>query len=648
MRKLLVAVLTIISRKLQILYQKNSFISFIIVTTSIVLIICAWLGFSKNSPVAPKREKIYINEFWDYLEKDRIERMTVFQYDREIWGELSAKYDEYVPFSVKYSGAKKTETEAYLDSLGRVKDRPLIGFDERVPKTIQSYFSGAFWMILGIGVIGLVLWFVTQHNQQVSGQQTSNEQTSHQRDRKISGIGDKRLRSKDRQTTFADVGGAYEAKEEVGVIIEFLQNQEKFSRVGAKMTNGVLLVGFPGTGKTLLARAVAGEAGRPFFAASGAEFVRIYVGSGASRVRDFFDQAKEHRPCVVFIDDIDSVGRARSENARAGGAEEYDSALIQLLDVMDGIENSDGIVVIGATNAPKRLDPALVRPGRFDKQIVIHKPDVREREEILQIHARNVPLSKRVDLGKLARGVPGFVGADLALLVNEAATLAGRQEKKFVSQKHFLAAKDRVILGSPRRILISDEEKKILAFHEGGHALVAIFSPGADPVEKVTIIPHGRSLGLTLQIPQDDQHIWSREYCLVKLRMMMGGRVGEKLATNDLSTGAGDDLTKETFLAQQMVCEWGMSDVVGPVVYRQSSRSAFLDIQDFTPISASETKRCQIEQEVESLIRTAEKEATDLITKHKARFNRLVKHLIKKETLDGDQVYKILEKKYPN
>ena len=383
--------------------------------------------------------------------------------------------------------------------------------------------------------------------------------------------------------TFKDVAGADEAKEELQEIIEFLREPQKFQKLGGRIPKGVLLMGSPGTGKTLLARAVAGEANVPFFSISGSDFVEMFVGVGASRVRDLFEQGKKNAPCIIFIDEIDAVGRHRGAGL-GGGHDEREQTLNQLLVEMDGFESNEGVILIAATNRPDVLDPALLRPGRFDRRIVVNRPDVKGREGILAVHTKKIPLSDDVDIRVLARGTAGFCGADLANLVNEAALNAARYNQKVVRMADFEFAKDKVLMGSERRsMIITEEEKRITAIHEAGHALLAVLLPNADPVHKVTIIPRGMALGVTMQLPMDDKHNYSRDYLMDQIAILLGGRIAEEITNGQLTTGAGNDLERVTEVARRMVCEWGMSDAHGPAHVRQA-RGADLprprDLQD--------------------------------------------------------------------
>ena len=405
-----------------------------------------------------------------------------------------------------------------------------------------------------------------------------------------------------KKATFKDVAGVDEAKEELQEIIEFLKEPQKFQKLGGKIPKGVLVMGPPGTGKTLLARAIAGEANVPFFNISGSEFVEMFVGVGASRVRDLFEQGKKNAPCIIFIDEIDAVGRHRGAGL-GGGHDEREQTLNQLLVEMDGFASNEGVILIAATNRPDVLDPALMRPGRFDRQVVVPRPDIRGREGILKVHTMNIPIEEDVKLAVLSRGTPGFSGADLENMVNEAALMAARQEKDLVAMEDFENAKDKVMMGVERRsMIISDEEKKNTAFHEAGHVLVAKLIPGTDPVHKVTIIPRGRALGLTQQLPVDERHTYPVKYLMDRLAVLFGGRVAEEIALNQITTGAGNDIEQGTDLARKMVCEWGMSKSMGPLAYGKKEEQIFLGREISQHKDYSEATAIAIDKEVKELI----------------------------------------------
>ncbi len=444
--------------------------------------------------------------------------------------------------------------------------------------------------------------------------------------------------SQAKKVTFKDVAGVDEAKEELEEIIEFLKEPQKFQKLGGKIPKGVLLMGPPGTGKTLLARAISGEANVPFFSISGSDFVEMFVGVGASRVRDLFEQGKKNAPCIIFIDEIDAVGRHRGAGL-GGGHDEREQTLNQLLVEMDGFESNDGVILIAATNRPDVLDPALLRPGRFDRRVVVPRPDVRGREGILKVHTRKIPLSDDVELAVLARGTPGFSGADLANLVNEAALNAARYNKKVVFMEDFEGAKDKVLMGTERRsLMISEKEKRLTAYHEAGHALVAIFMPHADPVHKVTIIPRGMALGVTQQLPIDDRHNYTRDYLESTLAVMMGGRVSEEMFMSVLTTGAGDDLEKATDMARRMVCEWGMSDQMGPLTFGKKEEQIFLGREIAQHQDYSEATAVLIDQEVKRICQSAYERAKETIGGNRDALVRVAEALLEYEVLDGDDV----------
>lgn len=440
------------------------------------------------------------------------------------------------------------------------------------------------------------------------------------------------------RVTFDDVAGVEEAKDELEEIISFLQDPKKFTKLGGRIPKGVLLVGPPGTGKTLLARAIAGEAGVPFFSMSGSEFVEMFVGVGASRVRDLFVQGKKNAPCIIFIDEIDAVGRHRGAGL-GGGHDEREQTLNQLLVEMDGFEANEGVIMIAATNRPDVLDPALLRPGRFDRRVVVPRPDVKGREGILSVHAKRVPLADNVDIAVIARGTPGFAGADLENLVNEAALLAARRNKEKVDMADFELAKDKVMMGSERKsMIISEEERRNTAYHEGGHALVAKLLPGADPVHKVTIIPRGMALGLTQQLPIDEKHTYRRDFLLDNLCILFGGRAAEELVLGGMTTGAGNDLERATDLARRMVCEWGMSEKLGPMTFGKKEEEIFLG-RDFTKqVDYSESTAVEIDREVREIVLESYQRAKRLLEDNLDILHRLAQELLEKEVLEGGEI----------
>ena len=482
-------------------------------------------------------------------------------------------------------------------------------------------------------ILFIGLWFFLMRQMQVGG----NKALSFGRSRA-------RLLTEDRKKiTFSDVAGIDEAKEEVVEIIEFLKDPHKFQKLGGRIPKGVLIVGPPGTGKTLLAKAIAGEAGVPFFSISGSDFVEMFVGVGASRVRDLFEQGKKHAPCIIFIDEIDAVGRLRGAGL-GGGHDEREQTLNQLLVEMDGFDTTEGVILIAATNRPDVLDPALLRPGRFDRQITVNRPDVRGRTEILKVHTKKVPLSKDVDLEIISRGTPGFSGADLENLVNEAALLAARLNKTMVELKDFEFAKDKVLMGVERKsMVLTDEEKRTTAYHEAGHALMARLLPGTDPVHKVTIIPRGRALGLTMQLPTDDRHSYSKDFLYNTLAILMGGRVAEELIFNQVTTGAGNDLERATDLARKMVCEWGMSEDLGPLTYGKKDEEIFLGREIATRRDYSEDIAIKIDTEVKRLVTENYQRTKRILKENMAALKGLAEALLEKEVLDAPEIDQIIQ-----
>ena len=447
--------------------------------------------------------------------------------------------------------------------------------------------------------------------------------------------------SSQKKVTFKDVAGVDEAKEELQEIIEFLKEPQKFQKLGGRIPKGVLLMGPPGTGKTLLARAVAGEANVPFFSISGSDFVEMFVGVGASRVRDLFEQGKKNAPCIVFIDEIDAVGRHRGAGL-GGGHDEREQTLNQLLVEMDGFESNEGVILVAATNRPDVLDPALLRPGRFDRRIVVNRPDVKGREGILSVHTRKIPMADDVDVSVLARGSAGFSGADLANLVNEAALNAARYNQKVVRMHDFEFAKDKVLMGSERRsMIISEAEKRITAIHEAGHALLTVFLPHADPIHKVTIIPRGMALGLTMQLPTDEKHNYSRDYLQDQIAILLGGRIAEEITMNSLTTGAGNDLERSTEMARKMVCEWGMSDQMGPLTFGKKEEQIFLGREIAQHHDYSEDTAVKIDQEVKRFVTHNYERAHKILNEHKDVLLKMADALLAREVLDAEQVRRL-------
>ena len=446
------------------------------------------------------------------------------------------------------------------------------------------------------------------------------------------------------RVTFKDVAGCEEAKEELKEVIDFLKNPKRFQKLGATVPKGALLVGPPGTGKTLLARAIAGEAAVPFYSLSGADFVEMFVGVGASRVRDLFDQAKKSSPCIVFIDEMDAVGRQRGAGI-GGGHDEREQTLNALLVEMDGFDNTQNVIVIAATNRPDVLDPALLRPGRFDRQIVVDIPDIKGRLGILKVHTKKVVINHRiVDLESIAKGTPGMVGADIANIVNEAALLAARKRKKSIDMDDFEEAKDKVMMGVQRKsMILSDEEKEVTAYHEAGHALVAIKTKGADPVHKITIIPRGRALGVTMQLPMDEKHGYTRNYVEGRLAILMGGRSAEMLIFDQMTTGAGNDIEQATQIARKMVTEWGMSDLLGPMTFGKKNEEVFLGREIQSSRDYSEVTARMIDEEISRIVRDSQRLADEILRKDIEILHRMAKELLKYETIDSKDLDKILK-----
>ena len=450
--------------------------------------------------------------------------------------------------------------------------------------------------------------------------------------------------SQQKKVTFKDVAGVEEAKEELQEIIEFLREPQKFQKLGGRIPKGVLLIGPPGTGKTLLARAIAGEANVPFFSISGSDFVEMFVGVGASRVRDLFEQGKKNAPCIIFIDEIDAVGRHRGAGL-GGGHDEREQTLNQLLVEMDGFESNEGVILVAATNRPDVLDPALLRPGRFDRRVVVDRPDVRGRESILRVHTKKVPLGDDVDLSVIARGTPGFAGADLANLVNEAALVAARQNRKVVTQFDFELAKDKVLMGVERKsMIISEKEKRMTAYHEGGHALVAALMQDSDPLHKVTIIPRGMALGLTMQLPLDDKLSHDKKYLETRLAILMGGRIAEEIFLHQMTTGAGNDIERATEMAHKMVCEWGMSEL-GPLSFGKKDEQIFLGREIAQHRDYSEATAIKIDEQVRRLVENAYNSAKEIIENRSDALVRIAEALLEREVLDGSEVLDLINGK---
>jgi len=498
--------------------------------------------------------------------------------------------------------------------------------------------STSTWFAWGLNLLPILLlvgfWIFIMRQMQVGGN-------------KALSFGKSRARlvgSQGKKVTFKDVAGVDEAKEELQEIIEFLRDPQKFQRLGGRIPKGVLLVGPPGTGKTLLARAVAGEANVPFFSISGSDFVEMFVGVGASRVRDLFEQGKKNAPCIIFIDELDAVGRHRGAGL-GGGHDEREQTLNAMLVEMDGFDSNEGVIIMAATNRPDVLDPALLRPGRFDRRIVVPRPDVKGREEILKVHTRKIPIGPDVEPSVLARATPGFSGADVANMVNEAALLAARRARKHVVMEDFEEAKDKVLMGVERRsMIISDEEKRNTAFHEAGHALVAAMLPYTDPLHKVTIIPRGMALGVTMQLPIDDRHTYTKDFLEAQLAVMMSGRVAEEVALNKVTTGAGNDFEQATEVARKMVCEWGMSEL-GPLTFGRKEEAIFLGREIAQHRDYSEDTAIRIDQEIKKIVSTAYQRSRQIIEGNREVLDRIAQALLEREVLDAHEIKLLIEDK---
>ena len=524
----------------------------------------------------------------------------------------------------------------YFETFGPAGDDLLKQMKEKRVnfKFISTQESGFFAFLINwapmIILIALMIFFIRQIQAGGRGAMSFGKSRA------------KMLSKEDNKKTFADVAGIDEAKDEVQEIVDFLKNPKKFTKLGGRIPKGILLVGSPGTGKTLLAKAIAGEAGVPFFIISGSDFVEMFVGVGASRVRDLFAQAKKNSPCIIFVDELDAVGRHRGAGL-GGGHDEREQTLNQLLVEMDGFEATEGIIVMAATNRPDVLDPAILRPGRFDRQVVVPKPDVKGREEILKVHSKNVPLDSDVELNTVARSTPGFSGADLENLINEAAIRAARESHTKISMNDIEFAKDKVIMGSERKsLVINEHERKVTAYHEAGHALVAKLTPGTDPVHKVTIIPRGMALGLTMQIPIEDKYMMSRDYLLKTINILLAGRAAEEIIFNERTTGAGNDLERASEIARKMVTEWGMSEKVGPIRLTKKEGEVFLGKEMSTGSQLSPTTSEIIDSEIKSIIVNANNEAVKLLKENEKFLHDLANLLLEQEVVDAKELNKLL------
>ena len=568
-----------------------------------------------NQPLTPQSEVVF-SEFMDQVEQGQVNEVVISG------DNISGKYVDGKAFQT----TAPPKDPDLIKSLRQKSVRIVVVAPEQT-SWYMSILISWFPMLLLLGI-----WIFFMRQMQAGGGKAMSFGKSKAR----------LLNDTKNKTTFKDVAGVDEAKEELHEIIEFLKEPQKFSKLGGKIPKGVLLIGPPGTGKTLLARAISGEANVPFFSISGSDFVEMFVGVGASRVRDLFEQGKKNSPCIIFIDEIDAVGRHRGAGL-GGGHDEREQTLNQLLVEMDGFENNEGVILLASTNRPDVLDPALLRPGRFDRQVTVGRPDVKGRVGILKVHTSTVPLTDEVDLKVIARGTPGFTGADLANLVNEAALLAARDDKKAVAMVDFEEAKDKVMMGVERRsMVISDKEKKNTAYHESGHALVAALLPGTDPIHKVTIIPRGRALGVTMQLPMDEQHTYQRNYLFSSLAILMGGRCAEEICLGEMTTGAGNDIERATEMARKMVCEWGMSDKMGPLTYGAKEEQVFLGKDMSSQKNFSDQTAKLIDQEVKTLVMDGYTRATDLLKNNRDVLEKMAQALLERETLDGQDIKDII------
>ena len=588
----------------------------------IALAAVLWQMASKGGPT-PHEEETNYSSFLDKVNAGSVKDVTIMLSPNS--AELQGDYKD----GTRFHGV--TVANAAIPDVTKTLQ------DQKVPFNYKEV-KEANWLslVMTLAPILLILgfWIFMMRQMQAGGNKALSFGKSRAR----------LLTAQQKKATFKDVAGIDEAKEELYEIIDFLKDPQKFQKLGGRIPKGVLLVGPPGTGKTLLARAIAGEANVPFFSISGSDFVEMFVGVGASRVRDLFEQGKKNAPCIIFIDEIDAVGRHRGAGL-GGGHDEREQTLNALLVEMDGFESNEGVILIAATNRPDVLDPALLRPGRFDRRVVVPRPDVRGREEILRVHTRKVPLAEDVDLSVIARGTPGFSGADMANLVNEAALWAARQNRKFVAMADFEMSKDKVLMGAERKsMILSDEEKRNTAYHEAGHALVAAMTPGADPLHKVTIIPRGMALGVTMQLPIDDKHTYTKEFLEAQLAVLMGGRAAEEIFLHHITTGAGNDIERATEIARQMVCEWGMSPL-GPLTFGKKEEQIFLGREIAQHRDYSEDTAIKIDGEVRTIVNTGYAKARHILETHRDTLERIAQALLDREVLDAAELKLLMEGK---
>ena len=586
----------------------------------ILLAVFLWKMASGGGQSVKETEPSY-TEFLDQVERGNVTEVTINL--SQVGGNIQGEYKDRTKFHT-------TVPPDYGDLLKKLREKSV------VIKVRES--SRAEWLVILLNAAPLLLlvalWIFMMRQMQAGGNKALSFGKSRAR----------LLTSQQKKVTFKDVAGVDEAKEELQEIIEFLRDPQKFQKLGGRIPKGVLLVGPPGTGKTLLARAIAGEANVPFFSISGSDFVEMFVGVGARRVRDLFEQGKKNAPCIVFIDEIDAVGRHRGAGL-GGGHDEREQTLNALLVEMDGFESNEGVILIAATNRPDVLDPALLRPGRFDRRVVVPRPDVKGREEILRVHTRKIPLAEDVELSVIARGTPGFSGADLANLVNEAALWAARKNRKVVIMDDFEMSKDKVLMGVERKsMIISEEEKRNTAYHEAGHALVAATLPDADPLHKVTIIPRGMALGVTMQLPVDDKHTYTKNFIESTITVMLGGRAAEEIFLGHLTTGAGDDIERATEMARKMVCEFGMSDL-GPLTFGKKEETIFLGREIAQHRDYSEDTAIRIDQEVKKIVMQAYKRASEILESNRETLERIALALLEREVLDAAEIKLLIENK---
>ena len=582
--------------------------------------------------------EIPFDQYQKFLTDKKIDNAVIKKSDNnyEFYGKLKAAE------SVNINGKTVTvdKFNLYLPYTN-IDDNIIKSWNENIRSyNIEKHDVGILGPLLGAlpWILIIVVWIIFMRRMQNGGGGTRGIFTFGKSKAKM-------LSANATKVTFQDVAGADEAKTELTEIIEFLKSPGKFQRLGGKIPRGVLLLGPPGTGKTLLARAVAGEAGVPFFSISGADFVEMFVGVGASRVRDLFDQGKKNAPCIIFIDEIDAVGRHRGAGL-GGGHDEREQTLNQLLIEMDGFEQNSGVIIIAATNRPDILDPALLRPGRFDRQVVVDRPDVKGREGILKVHTRRIPLAKDVKIDVIAKGTPGFSGADLANLVNEAALLAARKNLDCVSMRELEDAKDKVLMGTERKsLIISEKEKKTTSYHEIGHVLVARMIPEADPVHKVTIIPRGRALGVTTYLPMDEKHTYSKEYLEAMIAYAMGGRAAEKIVFNEYTTGASNDIERASSIARKMICEYGMSERLGPVAYGNKQEEVFLGKELHEHKNYSETTQILIDEEIKKIVEAGMYKAEKILRDNTEVMHRLAEVLLDREILDAEEIDMVMQGK---